>query len=278
MIAPRRLQAAFLSAADRPAAKRTRFIQALRLIYQKSVVIVVLLLIWAVVPLCLKNNMFLPSLLDVLATLGQMITDGELWKHMSISLWRAGVGLGIATLIAIPTGIAVGWFPRVERYLDPLLQAMRNTSVLVILPLFILMFGVGELSKIVIIVWGCFFSQFINTIQGVKNLDPVLLLSAKSMGISTLSLFGKVVLPGSLPYIVAGFRMAASHSLLVLVASEMIGANAGLGYMIMKYQQVFMVKKMYAGILVMVILGVVVNSVVVRIEKRLTLWQERPAG
>ncbi|MDR3294287.1 MAG: ABC transporter permease [Clostridiales Family XIII bacterium] len=243
--------------------------------YQKSVVIILVLAAWSVFPHFMKNNMFLPPFLDIMQTLWEMVRSGEMGKHLLASLRRAGIGLAIAEAAAIPVGIGLGWFARFENYLDPLLTALRNLSVLTILPLFVLFLGIGEVSKTAIIVWGCFFPQLVNTISGVKNVDPVLIQSARSMGMSNFSLFQKVILPGSMTYTLTGFRLSASIALLVLVGAEMLGADFGLGHMIFHYQQAFLIKKMYCGILVMIIVGVVVNTLIARLESRLTIWQDK---
>lgn len=248
--------------------------QAVYALFQKSVVVVFLLLLWFIVPYFAKN-MFFPPLATILSAFGEMIRSGELFQHIAGSLTRALIGLVIAELIAIPLGILLGWFSWLERYLDPLVQIMRNTSVLAILPLFVLVLGIGEQSKIAIIVWGTFFPTLLNTIQGVKNVDLLLIRSARSMGISRLGLFRKVVFPAALPYILIGFRLSASISLLVLVGAEMLGAKRGLGYMIFYYEQAFLIPKMYVGILSMIVIGVVANYLIVLLEKRLTRWQER---
>jgi NitT/TauT family transport system permease protein len=243
--------------------------------FEKSLVIFLILLAWWVLPLYFPN-LFLPSLRDVLLTLVKMTMDGEIVKHTLGSLERAAVGLLLAEVLAIPLGILLGWFPRVERYLDPLFVALRNLSVLAILPLFVLFLGIGEVSKIAVISFGCFFPQLINTIEGVKNVDPILVKAARSMGLSPFGIFIKVVLPGSMSYIIAGFRLCASISLLILVGAEMLGAEYGLGYMIYHYQQAYMIPKMYAGIIIMVLIGVLVNGLIAKLEKRLTIWQEKP--
>ena len=243
-------------------------------LYRKSIIILLLLLFWLIIPNYV-HNMFVPPLSEVLRTLVDMAKSGELWKHISSTLFRAFIGLAIAEAIAIPLGIAIGWFPKVEKYLDPVLQVARNTSVLALFPLFVLTLGIGELSKITIVLWGTFFPTLINTIQGVRNVDPLLIRSAQSMGISSLGLFRKVVLPGALPYILAGFRLSAGVSLLVVVGAEMLGADFGLGYMIFYYEQAFQIPKMYVGILVLAVIGVLVNYLISRLEHYLTRWQEK---
>jgi NitT/TauT family transport system permease protein len=186
----------------------------------------------------------------------------------------AVLGLLIAEATSIPIGFFLGRFKTVEEYLDPLLQVIRNTSVLAILPLFVLILGIGEVSKIGIIIWAAFFPSLINTIQGVKNVDPILILSARSMGLRETGLFLKVILPAASPYILSGLRLSAGVSLIVVVGAEMIGARYGLGYMIFNYQHNYMVPYMYVGILTLAIIGVAVNSLLIRLEKKLMSWQE----
>ncbi|MDR0570370.1 MAG: ABC transporter permease [Clostridiales Family XIII bacterium] len=243
---------------------------------QKSAVIAAILAAWWFLPQHFRN-MFLPPLNEIAFSFVEMAKTGEMWKHIGYSLSRALAGFLIAEALSIPLGILLGWFDKAERYLDPLFQVMRNTSVLAIMPLFVMFMGVGETSKIAIIVWGTFFPTLIVTIQGVKNVDPLLIQSAQSMGISRFGLFWKVVLPGALPYILAGFRQSAGVALIILVGAEMLGANYGLGFMILHYQQGFLVAKMFAGILTLAVLGVLVNALIVKLEARLTRWQEKIA-
>jgi len=246
----------------------------LKLFYQKTVVIAALVVLWIIVPLFI-DNIYVPSLLVVLKEFGALIASGELFKHIGASLKIAFIGLFIAEALAIPLGVLIGWFKKVDAYLDPLLQVMRNTSILAILPLFVLFLGIGELSKIAIIVWGCFFPTLINTIQGVKTTDLNLIRSAQSMGISNLGLFVKVVIPAASPYILAGFRLSAGIALIVLVGAEMVGAFYGIGFMIFNAQHAYMIPRMYVGILTLAILGVLVNLLSTKLENGLLSWQER---
>jgi len=241
-------------------------------IYRRCIVIVVILLAWAIIPLFIKH-MFMPSLIDVLAALGSMFATGEMFDHIFSSLGRAGAGVIISVVLAIPIGVLLGWYPKAEAYLDPLFTALRNTSILALLPLFVLFLGVGEVSKVAVIIFGCFFPMLLSTIDGVKNVDPVHIQSARSMGISKIGLLFKVVVPGAMAFIISGFRLVCSISLLVLVGAEMLGANSGLGFMIYRYEQAFLIPKMYAGILTMIILGILINWLIGKLERRLTIWQ-----
>jgi NitT/TauT family transport system permease protein len=156
---------------------------------------------------------------------------------------------------------------------NPLLETLRNTAALALLPVFILLLGIGESSKIAVISYACSWPVLLNTISGVKNVDPLLIKSAQSLCLSPARLFRKVILPASLPSIFVGARLAGTSSILVLVAAEMIGAKAGLGYLIIYSQYSFVVPKMYAGIITVSAIGFMMNQTLVQLEKKFTAWK-----
>lgn len=237
--------------------------------------IFIFLLFWEIAPrIGLADPAFVPPFSKVMVSLWKMILSGEIFKHIFISLERAIIGFGLAAVISIPLGFLIGWFKKAERFLDPLLQTFRQTSALALLPVFILIFGIGEVSKIAIIFWGVQWPILINTISGVKTVDPLLIKSARSMGASPLTLFRKVVLPGAFPSIFTGIRLSATSAILILIAAEMIGSNSGLGYLIYQSQVTFQVPSMYAAILTIALLGVLVNYILVSVEKRIMKWKE----
>ncbi|MDR2089584.1 MAG: ABC transporter permease [Clostridiales Family XIII bacterium] len=243
-------------------------------LYRKTIVIIVLLVLWWILPQFIES-MYFPPLGVILAEFRRNIENGELLINLYTSLRVSIIGLAVAEVLGISIGALIGWFKRVDRYLNALFQVMRCTSILALLPLFVLLFGAGELSKIIIIAWATIFPTMINTAQGVRNLEPVLVRSARSMGVRGVGLFLKIILPSASPYILAGFRLSASISLLVLVAAEMLGAAHGLGLMINDASRNFQVTRMYVGMLTIMILGVVLNAALVWLERRLTVWQER---
>ena len=139
-------------------------------------------------------------------------------------------------------------------------------------PLFL--FGIGEVSKISIILFACTWPILLNTIAAVKNVDPLLIKSARSMNFSSFKLFYKVILPASVPTIFTGIRMAGTGAILVLIAAEMVGAKEGLGYFITYAQYNFLIPEMYAGILTISILGLIINQILVSLEKRFSRWKQ----
>jgi NitT/TauT family transport system permease protein len=240
-----------------------------------SLAIIIFLLLWE---LCgrngwLVNPLFLPPFSKVVQTLGDLVANGDVLRHASISLRRAVTGFCGGLVFAIPMGLALGWNKRLETFLNPLLQMFRNLPILALFPVFVMFFGIGELSKGVIIFWAVIWPTLLSTIAGVKSVDPQLIKAARSMGTSSLRLFVTVVLPAALPYIFTGVRLSAANSILVLVAAEMIGASRGLGYALYFYQMNMMVPQMYAYLVIMAIIGVSLNGILELVEKRSFSWR-----
>lgn len=236
--------------------------------------IVLFLLLWEAAPrLGLVDRIFLPPFSEVARTWVNLATSGQLEQHLGASLGRSLAGLLIAAVIAVPLGLAIGWYRRVREVLNPLLELFRNTAALALLPVFVLLLGLGETSKIALIVFACTWPILLNTINGVRTTDPLLTKSARSLGFGPAQLFTKVVLPGAVPTIFTGIRLAAANSILVLVAAEMVGAKAGLGYLITTSQYNFQVPQMYAGILTISLLGLAFNQALSAAERRLSRWR-----
>lgn len=253
-------------------------LKQLRLLPEKSLAIIIFLLIWETAPrIGLADSVFVPPASVAFLALADFFSSGLLLKHTSISLQRAFAGFTVATITAVPLGFIIGWSKTFEKYMDPLLQTMRQLPILALFPVFILLFGIGEVSKTAMIALACFWSIFMNTVSGVMNVDPLLIKSARSIGASNIDMFKKVIFPASVPSIFTGLRYAGSVSLLVLVAAEMVGASSGLGYFVLNAEQRFAIPDMYAGILALTILGLFVNYVFVAFEKRASRWKEEAA-
>ncbi|WP_319943546.1 ABC transporter permease [Nocardia aurantia] len=243
-------------------------------IVKPLIVIAVFAGIWEASPrLGLVDEVFLPPLSTVLGAFVDLVRSGEMAEHVEASLARSVVGFALAVVVAVPVGVAIAWYKPIAEFLNPLLELFRNTAALALLPVFVLILGIGETSKIALVVYAAFFPILLNTINGVRTVDPLLVKSAVSLGFSPLRLFAKVILPASVPSIFTGVRMAAAASILVLIAAEMVGARAGLGYLITAAQQNFQIPQMYAGILAISLVGLLFNAVLVGIERRLSRWR-----
>ena len=238
--------------------------------------VLLFLLLWELGPLYLapaSTRVFLPPLHEVLAALGALIAKGQLQNHLGASLTRSASGFGIAVVSAVVLGLLVAWYGALDRFLNPLLEVFRNTAALALLPVFTLLLGIGETSKISIVAYAAFFPVLLNTIAGVGTVDPLLIRAARSLGLSNFTLFQKVILPSAVPTIFTGIRMAGTSSILVLIAAEMVGAKAGLGYLIVNAQSSFLIPDMYAGILTVSLLGLAVNYLLVGVERHFSRWR-----
>lgn len=246
---------------------------------KQSIVLIALALIWEIAPrIGLVDPAFFPVLTDVLKAWWEMIISGELWGHFSASITRSIIGFVLALIIGISLGLLIGWYPLARDLLNPAFEVFRNTATLALLPVFMLLLGIGEISKVSIVFYACTFPILLNTIAAVKNVDPLLIKSARSMNVSSFKLFTKVILPASVPTIFTGIRMAGTGCILVLIAAEMIGAKEGLGYFITYAQYNFLIPEMYAGILSISVLGLLVNFGLGKLEKRFSVWKQNPNG
>lgn len=236
--------------------------------------VALLLLVWEVAPrLGWVSPIFFPPLSAVTTELLALLRSGELQHHTWASLSRAGYGFVLAVLTAIPLGFLMGRYSLFEKLTDFLVQALRNTSQFALLPVFILLLGIGEASKIAICYYAAFFFILINTITGVKEVDPLLIKAARSMGTSDFNLFRKVILPSSIPSIVAGSRLGVKSAVMSVIGAEILAAQSGLGFLIQHSQLMMQIETMYAGILALSIIGLVLNYLLVWLERKATAWR-----
>lgn len=247
----------------------------LRRLYEQTIGILLILLLWEIIPRTgIIHAGTLPPFSSVLAGLGRLLVSGDFSKHFWASFFRAMTSFGLASLFTIPLGFLIGWYPRAARIMDPILQFLRNLPALALYPLFILLFGLGEVSKVAIIIKGTMWPILMNTTEGVKEVDPLHIKSARSMGCKNLALFRKVLFPAAFPFILAGLRLGATRSILLLVGAEMMGADEGLGFLIFDMQHKYEIPEMYAAIIIMVLIGLSTNWVLKLLEKKATRWKE----
>lgn len=236
--------------------------------------IALLALVWEVAPRSgVVDPHFVSPFSEVLASLWDLARSGELWRHLSASLVRSGLGFSLAVVTAIPLGAAIAWYPSTRQLLTPVLEVFRNTAALALLPVFVLVLGIGETSKVAIVLFACFFPILLSTVSGVATVDPQLLRSARVLGLSPVTTFRKVVFPAAVPTIFTGIRISGAAAILVLIAAEMIGATAGLGFLINYSQYNFLIPQMYAAILTTSLVGLAVNYGLVALERRFSRWR-----
>ncbi|SDJ54537.1 ABC transporter permease [Variovorax sp. OV700] len=252
-----------------------RFAHGFGRVAERGIGIVVFLALWEALPrLSVVSDAYLSPPSAVLASIGQLVETGQLWKHVATSLQRSLWGLLLASFSGVVLGLLIGSSKRLAAIVDPVLQLFRQTSAFALFPVFILFLGIGEQSKVAIIFWASFWPVLLSTVGGVKQVDRLLVNSALSMGASRRFVFFKVVLPASLPSIFTGVRLAGAYSITALVAAEMIGAHSGLGFLTLNSQETFQIPTMYAGILLLAVLGLLLNYLLALLERRLLRWRK----
>ena len=220
------------------------------------------------------NPAVFPPIDAIVAALWKGIAGGALIDDIAISLQRSGIAFAAAVLVAIPLGLFMGQVRAVESALDPILQVFRQTSALALYPVFILLLGLGETSKVFVIFWATLFPLLLNTISGVKEVDPKLIEMARVYGATRLTVFRRVVLPAAVPSIFVGLRLSATTALLLLIASEMIGANKGVGFQVMNAQYNFQIPLMFAAIALLACMGLLSNYALIVLQRRLCRWSD----
>jgi ABC-type nitrate/sulfonate/bicarbonate transport system permease component len=233
--------------------------------------------LWEVLSrLGLLDPMFLPSLEDVARTFyREVFVTGELLTHMGYSFARAGIGLGLAAIVGILVGILMGRVRAIEGILDPLISALFPTPKLALFPLLMIFLGIGDASKVALIFLGCFFPMVINTYAGVRNVEKFFVWNARTKGANSRQLIWYVIIPASLPFVFAGLRVATSTAFLLIVASELIAANEGLGYLIMFAERSFDPALMWCGILLIAGMGFAVDRLLLALGNRIFIWQDK---
>lgn len=242
-------------------------------VFEKSIALVVFLAAWELVPrLGVVDSAFLPPFSQVIATGVAFALKGQLWPHVQVSILRALGGFLLGVVTGVPAGIALGWYPAAERYLNPLLQFLRQINPVSLLPVFLLFFGLGYFTKVAIIYWVVVWPILLGAMSGVRYVDPALIKYGRSIALSDWKLFTRIVVPSSIPSIVTGMRLAVTYSFLMLVVSEMVGANSGLGYLVVNSQYLMSIDLLYVGVIILALLGIIANYLLVWLERSLTSW------
>lgn len=245
----------------------------------RSAAILAPLALWETAPrLGPVDRVFLPPFSEVAVAWWELLADGQLLDDTRASLLRSATGFGLAVLVAVPLGLLIGWYKPVADLLGPLLEGCRNTAALALLPVSVLLLGIGETSKVSIVLYARTWPVLLNTISAVRTVDPTLLKPARSEDLPPWRLFQKVILPASVPAVFTGIRLAGAAAILVLVAAEKVGAKAGLGFLINNSQFNFATPQMYAGILTFSVLGVTFSQLLVALERRFTSWRTSTAS
>ena len=234
---------------------------------------VALLLVWeALGRLELIPSLVLPAPSSVLATAKTLLESGELQTHLAASLRRAAFGFGVGAGLGLGLGLLVGLFPLAHALLDRSLQVLRAVPFLAILPLVIVWFGVGESGKVFLIALGSLFPMYLNTALGVRQVDPKLLEMGRLMGLGQGRLILYAVLPGALPSLLNGLRLALTTSWLALVVAETVGANSGIGFLATNAREFLQTDVMVLVIAIYALIGIASDLAARFLERRLLAW------
>ncbi len=222
------------------------------------------------------STKFLPSPRQLVAEFVVLAREGyvgtPLHRHLLASILRTFIGFTVATLLAIPMGLAIGYSPTFYALVSPFLSMLRPIPAIAFIPLVILWFGIGEFSKIVLIFLASFLYITLNAAAGVKAVPIDLVRAARSLGVSERQLFFHVILPESLPYVITGIKVGAAVSWTVVVAAELVAAQQGLGYMIMDGATFFRIPDVYVGITLIGAMGFCIERFITALERRLVHW------
>lgn len=233
-----------------------------------------LLLLWELLVRAGRlDGRFFPPPTRIFEAARTLAERGDLALHLRASLGRIVAGFAIGAAIGVPVGLLLGTFRLLRVMFDPILSALYVIPKIAILPLIMLIFGLGESTKIVIVALSVFFVVAINSLAGVRQVEPVLIEAGRNFGARGLRMFRHVILPGALPSIFTGLRLGAGTALLVIVAAEFVAANEGIGFLIWRSWTTLAADRMFVGLATIAALGIVFSWGLARAGRLIMPWQ-----
>jgi len=239
--------------------------------------ILILLLVWEflprIIPMKEGTKLFFTVPSQIAGTLWDMFATGSIWQPLGVSAAAFTVGLLLAVAAGLPLGVLLGRSATLNAMFDPFITAFNATPRLVFLPLLMLWFGIGLWSKVAIVFLGALFPILINTYEGVRNADKVLINVVRSFGATEWDIARLVVVPNSLPFIVVGLRLAIGRAVLGVVVAEFFGSQDGLGVVMVRAASQFKVDVVFAGLIVFAALSLIMTALVKLLEDRMSRWR-----
>ncbi len=217
---------------------------------------------------------FFPPPSSMLKSLYSMTVSGEIFPHIAISLIRALTGYLLAAVFGLIVGLLVAWSRIVENIADPLIELIRPVSTFALVPVMFVWFGIGNGSKIAIIFKACFFPIVLNTIAGIKGVDARLIQAARSLGANGYQLWIKVLIPAALPMIITGMRISTAMAMLSIIGVEMLAGDSGIGFLVIDAQRTFATDRMFAGIIIISLIGFTLDRIARFIQGRILVWHK----
>ncbi len=244
--------------------------------------IVLLLLLWQFlpdfVPMKAGTKLFFTVPSHIAGTLWTMFATGSIWAPLGVSASAFAIGLLMAIVAGLPLGVLLGRSATLNAMFDPFITAFNATPRLVFLPLLMLWFGIGIWSKVAVVFLGALFPLLINTYEGVRNADKLLINVVRSFGAGEWDIARLVVVPNSLPFIIVGLRLAIGRAVLGVVVAEFFGSQDGLGVVMVRAASEFKVDVVFAGLIVFAALSLIMTGLVKLIEDRLTRWRPQQSN
>lgn len=218
------------------------------------------------------DSNFIPPPTKIALAIYELAVSGQLAGHIYVSIRRALLGFLLGAGLGIVVGIATARAALFRHLTEPIIQMFRAIPSIAFVPLAIFWFGLGEISKVFLIAWGVFFPVWVNTFLGVRDVNPLVLRAAATLGASGLGMLFHVVLPAALPFVLAGLRISLSVAFVLLVASEIVGAVQGVGYLIQLSQMVYRADHMFVGLFFLGVLGFSADRLFVTVVHRFFPW------
>jgi ABC-type nitrate/sulfonate/bicarbonate transport system permease component len=241
--------------------RRIAFAAAGRRLLMASISIGFALLLWHLSVGTLFNPALVPTPEQTFSKAWRMMLTGELFMHVAVSMRRVLVGYAVGCVVGIAVGALIGRVRMVRELADPLLELIRPISPVAIVPLAMLWFGIGELSKFFVIIYATVIIVLLNTAAGVSRTPVTRIRAARCLGASEYEVFVKIILPSAVPYVLTGMRVALGFSFMGIVAAELIGASEGLGFLIMNSQMLLQTDQLFVGLLSLGVVGLVVDRI-----------------
>jgi NitT/TauT family transport system permease protein len=203
------------------------------------------------------------------------IAKGSIWKDIWVSFQEFILGYALAVIVGIPFGMLTGWYKRLNYVFEPFVSALYATPRVALLPLFIIWFGIGINSKIAVVFAGAVFPVIISTFAGMRTIDTNLLKCARSFGANDWQIFRTIAIPGSIPFIITGLRLAVGRALIGVVVGELYAATAGVGYLITVAGATFQTDKVFVGVMIICFSGLAMMEMLKRLEHHFEPWRQR---
>ena len=220
-----------------------------------------------------KLELYLPPVSRILSALGQALAAGSITQHALITLTRFTEGFLLAAVLAVLSGVVLGYFRSLNSLLATLIELLRPMPSVAIIPVAILLLGIGDGMIVTVTVYASLWPILINTIDGVRNIDSTLIDTGRTFGLSRWRILWQIILPGASPYIVTGLRIGLSIALILVTTAEMMAGSKGLGFFVLDEERAMNSANMYAGIVVVALLGYALNRLFLMIESRAMKWR-----